>query len=245
MTAMLSTKATPLPGARAVTVLRARARAARRVALLALTGSIALLCGAQLLAEREPAGRPTFPLAVLALAVFLAALPTLAITQAIWGARTRAARRRESELYAAPPAAPLRAAGRLAVACGWAMVVLLGCTVPQLFGAAGEHAAAAVLTRAVNVLTAAGMVAAGCFALWWARDALGAPGRADRPGGSPGDPWDPGRGGHRRASAALWTGATVAVAALLGARAHLWHPATGMVYALLAVTFVCGVVTDE
>jgi hypothetical protein len=37
----------------------------------------------------------------------------------------------------------------------------------------------------------------------------------------------------------------VAVAALLGARAHLWEPATVVVYALLTAALVCGVVTDE
>jgi hypothetical protein len=40
-------------------------------------------------------------------------------------------------------------------------------------------------------------------------------------------------------------GAAVAIAALLGARAHLWEPATGIVYGLLTAALVCGVVTDE
>ena len=66
-----------------------RARAARRTALIALTGSIALLCAAQLLAERAAAKQEALPPAVLALVVFLGALPTLATTQAVWGARAR------------------------------------------------------------------------------------------------------------------------------------------------------------
>jgi hypothetical protein len=37
----------------------------------------------------------------------------------------------------------------------------------------------------------------------------------------------------------------VAVAALLGARAHFWTLPTPMIYALLVATFACIVVTDE
>ncbi|WP_336205786.1 hypothetical protein [Nonomuraea sp. LPB2021202275-12-8] len=233
------------PGAQEVTGLRARARAARRTACLALTCSVALLCAAQLLAERARTAQETLPLAVLALAVFLGALPTLAITQALWGARARAARRREQELYAAPPASPPRVLSRLAMAGGWVVLVLLGAALPRLFGDSGQHAVAAVLTSGVEMLALTGSVAVVCLSLWWARDSAGMPARASRSGGSPGDPWDPGPGARRRGGAVLWTGAVVAVAALLGARAHLWTPATAVVYALLAATFVCGLVTDE
>ncbi len=246
MISMLMTKIAPPPGAQAVADLRARARAARRIALIALTGSIALLCAAQLLAERAATKQETLPPAVLALVVFLGALPTLAITQAIWGARAREARRREHELYAAPSAAALRPLGRLAMACGWALVVLLGGALPRLFADAGQDALAAVLAGAVTVTgVVLCSVAVVCSCLWWARDARGMPTRASRSGGSPGDPWDPGPGAHRRRGAVLWTGAAVTVAALLGARAHFWAPPTPMIYALLVATFACLVVTDE
>ena len=45
--------------------------------------------------------------------------------------------------------------------------------------------------------------------------------------------------------AVLWTGAAVAVAALLGARAHFWAPPTLLIYALLVATVRVHVVTDE
>jgi hypothetical protein len=246
MISMLMTKIAPPPGAQAVAGLRARARAARRIALIALTGSIALLCAAQLLAERAATKQEALPAAGLALAVFLGALPSLVITQAIWAARARETRRREHELYAAPAASPLRPLGRLAMACGWALVVLLGGALPRLFADAGRHALAAVLAGAVTVAGIAACSVAGvCSCLWWARDARGMPMRASRSGGSPGDPWDPGPGARRRRGAVLRTGAAVAVAALLGARAHFWTLPTPMIYALLVATFACIVVTDE
>ncbi|MGW0479714.1 hypothetical protein [Nonomuraea sp. NPDC003214] len=301
---MPSTKIAPPPGASSVAALRARALAARRAARTALTSSIALLCAVQLIAERAPAGQDTLPLAVLALAVSLGAPPALALTQAVWGARARAVRRRESELYAAPPS-PGLALGRLAVAAGWAVLVLLACAVPQLFTAAGHPAPAGALTIPLTAIA--------CLAGWWTttrtpgRAASWAPprsgparvgavppsasaapsgpaetraerpgrmgrasrwapprsgparvGAASRSGGAgrgaasgwagkvPGDPWDPGRGartgGWGRAS---WACAVAGVVALVGARAHLWDPHIAVVYALLAATLVCGVVTGE
>ncbi len=246
MTYMVMTKIAPPPGAQAVAGLRARARAARRIALIALTGSIALLCAAQLLAERAAGTSAALPLAALALALFLGALPTLAITQAVWGARARETRRREFALYAASPASPLRPLSRPAMACGWALVVLLGGALPPLFADAGQHTVATALARAITVACAVACLGAGaCLCLWWARAARGMPPRAGRSGGSPGDPWDPGPGAHRRRGAVLWAGAAVAVAALLGARAHFWTPPTLLIYALLVATFACMVVTDE
>ncbi|MFI7447826.1 hypothetical protein ACIBQX_10050 [Nonomuraea sp. NPDC049714] len=295
MTSMLMTEIAPPPGAQAVAGLRARTRTARRIALIALTGSLALLSATQLLAERAatpsavlpptaqpPALQPSAVLAVLALVVFVGALPVLALTQAAWGLRVRETRRREHELYVAPPASRLRPLSRLGMACGWALVVLLGGALPRLFADAGRHAVATVLADAVNVLAMAATAAGMCFCLCWARDALrrarddpwwtrngrgrvrgttpwsardalqparaprGIPARAGRAGGVPGDPWDPGRGARRRRrGAVLWAGAAVAVAALLGARAHFWTPATPMIYALLVTTFACMVVTDE
>ncbi|MGN9782876.1 hypothetical protein ACTMTF_15695 [Nonomuraea sp. ZG12] len=317
MTSMLMTEIAPPPGAQAVAGLRARTRAARRIALIALTGSLALLSATQLLAERAATTRETPPLtaptqeaqpfaeptpeappqaartqkplpsapqpsAVLALVVFVGALPVLALTQAAWGVRVRQTRRREHELYVAPPASRLRPLSRLGMACGWALVVLLGGALPRLFADAGRHAVATVLADAVNVLAMVATAAGMCFCLCWARDALrrarddpwwtrnargrargttpwsardalqpardprGIPARAGRAGGVPGDPWDPGRGApRRRRGAVLWAGAAGAVAALLGARAHFWTPATPMIYALLVTTFACMVVTDE
>ncbi|NRQ30999.1 hypothetical protein HII36_04010 [Nonomuraea sp. NN258] len=242
---MLSTETPPLPGARAVAALRAGARSARRTALTTLCVSLALLSSAQVLADRAPTREETLPLAVLALVVFVLALPTLALTQAIWGLRMRAVRRRERELYAVPPRERGRTAGRLGMAAGWALVVLLGGTLPRLFRDAAAYGIAAALTWATEVLTLATAAAGVSFLLWWARDALGMLARARRSGGSPGDPWDPGRGTRPRGGAALWTGAAVAVAALLGARAHLWEPATGVIYALLTAALVLGVVTGE
>lgn len=267
MTSM--TEVAPPPGALAMTGLRTRARAARRTAIVTLSCSLALIAFSQSLAERAPAGEETLPLAVLALTLFLTALPALAVTQAVWGARTRAVRRREHELYASPPGTPLRALSRLGFGCGWAVMLLLGCTLPRPFRESGLYGLAHTLGQATEGLALAGSAAGVCFAAWWAREAWGQPARADRPGGSPGDPWDPDRLARRRksptlragaapgASAALRAGAAlraspglhvggvVAVAALVGARAHLWEPATVTLYALLVAVLVCGVVTGE
>ncbi|MGN9841887.1 hypothetical protein ACTMTI_27545 [Nonomuraea sp. H19] len=242
---MLLTEMAPPPGARQVAVLRAKARAARRRALAALCASIALLATAQLLADRAATREQTLPLAVLSLAIFTAALPTLAITQYTWGARARRVRRRERELYAVTRSGRARPLTRLGMACGWAVMLLLGCTVPRFFREAALYALADALSWAAGAIVLTSLGAGVSFVLWWARDTLGMLARARQWRGSPGDPWDPGPGTRQRGGAALWTGATVAVAALLGARAHLWEPATGMIYALLTAALVCGVVTDE
>nr|SBO99131.1 hypothetical protein BN4615_P8647 [Nonomuraea gerenzanensis] len=245
MTVMLLTEMAPPPGAQEVAGLRATARAARRGALVALTASIALLTTVQLLADRAATREQTLPLAVLSLALFVAALPVMAITQYVWGTRARLVRRRERELYAAPRSGRLRPLTRLAVAACWTVTLLLGWTVPRLFRDAALPAFADALSWAAEALSVVSVAAGVLFLLWWARDAAGMLARALRSGGSPGDPWDPGAGTRPGAGAALWTGAAVAVVALLGARAHLWEPATGVVYALLTAALVCGVVTDE
>lgn len=249
MTSM--TEVPPPPGALAMTGLRARARAARRTAIVTLSCSLALIAFSQSLAERAPAGEETLPLAVLALTLFLTALPALAVTQAVWGARMRAVRRGEHELYASPPGTPLRALSRLGAGCGWAVTLLLGCTVPRPFRESGLYGLAHALGQVTEGLALVGSAAGVCFMVWWAREAWGQPARVGRPGGSPGDPWDPDRLARRRKSPTLRTslglrvGAGVAVAGLVGARAHLWEPATVTLYALLAAVLVCGVVTGE
>jgi hypothetical protein len=245
MTFMLLTEMAPPPGAEAVSGLRTWARTARRAVFVALSTSIALLATAQVLADRAPTREQTLPLALLSLAVFAAALPTLAITQLVWGARARLVRRRERELYAVPPSARWRPLSRLSLACGWSVLLLLGCTAPRLFREAALYAFADALSRAADAVMLLGSAAGVSFLIWWARDAVGIAARARRSGGSPGDPWDPGRGTRPRGGAVLWTGAAVAVAALLGARAHLWEPSMIVIYALLAAALVCGVVTDE
>ncbi|MEV4803434.1 hypothetical protein AB0K18_25810 [Nonomuraea sp. NPDC049421] len=242
---MLLTEMAPPPGAQELAGLRARARSARRGALVALTASIALLTTAQLLADRAATREQTLPLAVLSLAVFAAALPAMAITQYVWGARARRVREREHELYAAAFSGRARPLARLAVAGCWAVTLLLGWTVPRLFGQAAQYGLADALSAVTDAMAWASMGAGALFLPWWARDAALTVTRVLRAGGSPGDPWDPGRSARPREGAMLWTGAAVAIAALLGARAHLWEPATGIVYGLLTTALVCGVVTDE
>ncbi|WP_043613941.1 hypothetical protein [Nonomuraea candida] len=242
---MLLTEMAPPPGALELAGLRARARAARRGALVTLTASIALLTTAQLLADRAATREQTLPLAVLSLGVFAVALPAMAITQYVWGVRARLVRRRERELYSIAPSGAARLLTRPALACAWAVTLLLGWTVPRFFRHAALPAFADALSGAAEVLSVLSVAAGVLFVLWWARDAVGMLARALRSGGSPGDPWDPGHGARPREGAALWTGAAIAVVALLGARAHLWEPATGLVYALLTAALVLGVVTDE
>ncbi|WP_157246041.1 hypothetical protein [Nonomuraea typhae] len=268
---MLSTEISPFPGARVVTGLRVRARAARRVALIALSGSIALPAAVQMLAERAATREETLQLAVLALLVFLGSLPALVATQAVWGARMRTVRRHERALYATASGAPARTLSRLGVAACWVVTLLLGYTVPRPFHESGLYGVAATLTGAVETLTLAGYAAGVFFAAWWARGALSALGRLAHAGPSPGDPWDPGRSAGTgkatqpfpvatpyrmrrtllratraaRGPAVLWGASALAVTALLGARAHLWEPDTGTVYALLATALVCGLVTGE
>ncbi|MFI6386308.1 hypothetical protein [Nonomuraea sp. NPDC050540] len=188
---MLSTEIFPLPGARVVTGLRTHARAARRLALIALSGSIALPAAVQMLAERAATREETLPYAVAALLLSLASLPALAATQAVWGVRMRRVRRRELELYAVTGAPLTRALSRLGVAACWTVTLLLGYTVPRLFRESGLYGTADTLTRAVDLLTLAGYVAAAFFAAWWARGALSTLAGIARSGHSPGDPWDP------------------------------------------------------
>ncbi|MFI6595275.1 hypothetical protein ACIBHX_03455 [Nonomuraea sp. NPDC050536] len=241
---MLSAQKAPPPGARAVTGLRAQAQSARRTALIALSGSIALITAAQLLAERARTREGTLPLAVLALGLFLGALPVLAVTQGIWGARARAVRRRELELYSAARGAWPRLASRLGVAACWAVTLLLGFTVPRLFRESGMYGLAGALTSAADVVAIPAYAAGAFFLLWWGRDAAMTLARV-RSGGAPGDPWDPGSGRRGRGVAALWAGAVLAVTALVAARAHLWEPPTALVYALLAAALVLALVTRE
>lgn len=248
MTVMLLTEMAPLPGARDVAGLRAGADAARRRAFVALVASIALLATTQLIAERAPTREQTLPLAVLALAVFAAALPALAVTQYVWGARARRVRRRELELYGVTRSGRARPLVRLGVAGGWALTLLLGWTVPRFFHESALHSFADVLTRAIEALSVVSVAAGVSFALWWARDVVGLLWSAARSAGSPGDPWDPGRRArpHRpHLGAALRIGAVLAVASLVAARAHLWEPPSWTVYALLTTALFCAVVTDE
>ncbi|MFI9554314.1 hypothetical protein [Nonomuraea endophytica] len=188
---MLSTEISPLPGARVVTGLRTHARAARRIALIALSGSIALPASVQMLAERAATREETLPYAVAALLLSLASVPALAATQAVWGVRMRRVRRRELELYTVTAAPLTRALSRLGVAACWVVTLLLGYTVPRLFRDSGLYGTADTLTRAVELLTLAGYAAAVFFATWWARGALSTLSGIARSGRSPGDPWDP------------------------------------------------------
>ncbi|MEU7000534.1 hypothetical protein [Nonomuraea sp. NPDC046570] len=237
---MLSTETAPLPGAEVLTALRVKARQARRTALISLTTSIATLPTAQLLAERAPTRETTQPLAILALTLFLLALPAMAITQVLWCRRARRVRARERELFAA--STPPRPLPRLALASTWALTLLLGLTIPRLFKEAALYDTADVLVSAGETLTLTGYATGLFFALWWIRDAL-----RKR---SPGDPWDPGEQRARRpASTLLWIIAATATTALLAARAHLWEPPTPLLYVLLSGALlslaVRGLVTDE
>ncbi|MEU7892490.1 hypothetical protein AB0B45_06435 [Nonomuraea sp. NPDC049152] len=228
---------TPLPGAAALTGLRARARSARRSALIALTAAIASLATTQLLAERAPTREGTRPLAWAALAVFTLAVPALAATQAIWGARAHRVRERERALYGHPSAGARPSTARLGMAGGWLVTLLLGFTVPRLFQESALYGVAASLAGAIEIVAPAGFAVGVFFALWWTREAFASRTR------SPHDPWDPGQEGTRRVAA--WAGAAVTTAALVGARAHLWEPATWLVCALLVATLVSVVVTRE
>ncbi|WP_346101156.1 hypothetical protein [Nonomuraea maheshkhaliensis] len=242
---MLLTEMASPPGAKEMARLRERARAGRRGAFVALVASISLLTTVQLIADRATTREQVLPQALLSLGVFAVAVPALALTQVVWGVRARMVRRREQELYAFVRSGRARPLTRLAVAAGWTVTLLLGWTVPRFFREAAWYTFADALAWTVEVLSVVSVAAGVLFLLWLARDVAMAVARALRSGGSPGDPWDPGLGTRARKGAVLWTGAVVAVVALLGARAHLWEPATGIVYLLLAAALVCGVVTDE
>ncbi|MFE3453846.1 hypothetical protein ACFXJ8_33465 [Nonomuraea sp. NPDC059194] len=227
----------PLPGAAALLSLRARARSARRFALIALTAAIAAQAATQLLAERAPTREGTRPLAWLALAVFALAVPALVATQAIWASRARRARERERALYGHPSGGARHAACRLGMAGGWLVTLLLGFTVPRLFEESALYGTAESLAAALEVVALAGLAVGVLFTMWWTREALASRTR------SPHDPWDPGRVATK--GPAAWAGAAVATAALVAARAHLWEPATWLVCALLVATLVPVVVTRE
>ncbi|WP_155126348.1 hypothetical protein [[Actinomadura] parvosata] len=179
---MLLTEMAPPPGAQEMAGLRARARAARRGALVALTASIALLTTVQLLADRAATREQTLPLAVLSLALFVAALPAMALTQYAWGARARRVRRRERELYASTRSGRARPLTRLAVAACWAVTLLLGWTVPRLFRAAARYSFADALSWAGEAMSVISVSAGVLFLLWWARDVVGMLARALRSG---------------------------------------------------------------
>ncbi|MFI6708319.1 hypothetical protein ACIBF7_17920 [Nonomuraea sp. NPDC050478] len=261
MTTMLTSEIAPPPGAVAVAALRARVRDARRRARVALAAALLFPAATQVLAERAD-GAWAAPLALLSLASFAGALAALAVTQVVWGSRARAARRRERELYAVPPPPPLLPVGRLVMACGWAVVLLLGGTLPGLFG---ESPLAAVLESAMTALGWAGAGAAVCFAAWWARDLAA---RVAHRGTPPSDPWDParlagnlpgpqaptsGRTPRHRAGPRLGrvrtvtrrAGVMVAVTGVLGVRGRVWDLDPVVICALVAAGVACAVVTDE
>lgn len=254
MTTMLTSEIAPPPGAVAVAALRTRVRDARRRARVALAAALLFPAATQVLAERAD-GAWAAPLALLSLVSFAGALAALAVTQVVWGSRARAARRRERELYAVPPPPPLLPVGRLVMACGWAVVLLLGGTLPGLFE---ESALAAVLESAMTALGWAGTGAAVCFAAWWARDLAA---RVAHPGTPPSDPWDParhagptrGKAPRHRAGPRLGrvravtrrAGVMVAVTGVLGVRGRVWDLDPVVICALVAAGVACAVVTDE
>jgi hypothetical protein len=204
-----------------------------------------------MLAERAPAGEAALPYATTALGTFALAVPALAASQLVWGLRARRSDAFERKLFAGPPHSPpaRRAFSRLGVAAGWAVLVLLGLTLPPLFCTSGLYSAAVPLAGAARPLAMGGCTAAVCFTAWWAREVAVTLALAMRPGGAPRDPWDPDRGGRRAGGAVFWAAAAACAAALLGARAHLWEPGVPVLYALIGVTLAalvaCTLVTDQ
>ncbi|MCG5213977.1 hypothetical protein [Streptosporangium sp. KLBMP 9127] len=236
-----------LPGSVTLTRLRARTRATRRLALAGLLGAVCLLATAQILTERAPAGEPALPYAVVALGTFVLALPALALTQLVWGLRARKSAAFERELFVVPPRT--RTLSRLGVAAGWAVVLLLGLTLPRLFGDSGLYGVAGPLANAAGPLALAGYAAGVVFTAWWARDVARALARARQAEDSPGDPWDPERGRRPARGRTLWAGAAGCAGALLAARAHLWDPSSPAVCVLalagISGLVACTVVTDQ
>lgn len=218
--------------------LRRRAASSRRAALLVVGASVLLLTTVELLAERAPTRASALPYAVGALAMFVLALPACAATQVVWALREQEARAAEREVFAAP-AHPTtgRLVARLAVAGCWAVLLLLGLTVPRLFTEAGMYGAADRLGTAAQTLALACYMGGMAFILWWGRDLVTAVARRHPPA----DPWDAGRAEGRTPRAAAVTAVTLLLA-LVAARAHLWEPGGAVVLVLAgAAAAACGV----
>ena len=117
------------------------------------------------------------------------------------------------------------------------LTLLLGLTVPRLFREAALYGTADALSTGGRILTCTACAAGVLFALWWTRDVMAAR--------SPADPWDPGHGRRRRAATvAPWIATLSAITGLLAARAHLWDPATPLLYALLVFALLAPAVRE-
>lgn len=208
------------PGSARLARLRHRAASSKRAALLLAGASVLLLTTAELLAERAPTRAATLPYAVGALALFVLALPALAVTQVLWAIRERQARAAEHEVFATP-AHPTtrRLVARLGVAGCWAVLLLLGLTVPRLFTEAGVYGTADQLGTAAETLALACYMGGMAFILWWGRDLIATVARRQPPA----DPWDAGQSGTSESRVPSLASLAL-VLALLSARAHLWEP---------------------
>ncbi|WP_067131267.1 hypothetical protein [Microtetraspora malaysiensis] len=228
------------PGAVRLAYLRERATGARRAALLVLGISTTLLVTVQLLAERTETGQAAAPYAVAALVVFAATLPAMTASQVLWGLREQEARVGEREVFATRSRPHIRRLlARLSVAVCWAVLVLLGLTVPRLFTDAGLYGAADRLADVAETLAMTCYMSGMAFLLWWGRDVIMAAARR-RP---PSDPWDDVPGASRPLPRRLpGAAALLPLLALIGARAHLWTPDTLTVLALAAVALAACVV---
>ncbi|WP_433224431.1 hypothetical protein [Microtetraspora malaysiensis] len=228
------------PGAVRLAYLRERAAGARRAALLVLGISTTLLVAVQLLAERTETGRAAAPYAVAALVVFAAALPAMTASQVLWGLREQEARVGEREVFATRSRPHIRRLlARLSVAACWAVLVLLGLTVPRLFTDAGLYGAADRLADVAETLAMTCYMSGMAFLLWWGKDVIMAAARR-RP---PSDPWDDVPGAYRPLPRRLpGAAALLPLLALIGARAHLWTPDTLTVLALAAMALAACVV---
>ncbi|GII92033.1 hypothetical protein [Sinosporangium siamense] len=239
-----------LPGAVRLARVRAGARASGRVAVSVLAGSVGVMAAVQMIAARVPGGGAA-PFAVVALALAVAAVPALAVTQIRWGRAARGAARLERELFAREPArlGARRVASRLLTAAGWGVALLLALALPRLLAEAGLPGVAEPARHAAATVGAAGVTAGAGFVLWWMRDAWVVALRAMRGAPPPGDPWDPGYEEADSSGAVLSFGAVSAVTALVAGRAHLWVPSTVLIYALLfgalAALIAWNIVTGE
>ncbi|GLW96629.1 hypothetical protein [Microtetraspora sp. NBRC 16547] len=227
------------PGSARLTLLRERAAGARRSALLTLGISTTLLVTVQLLAERADTGRAAAPYAVAALVLFAVTLPALTASQVLWGIREQEARSGEREVFATRSRPDTRRLlTRLAVAACWAVVVLLGLTLPRLFTDAGLYGAADRLGSAAETLAMTCYMGGMAFLLWWGRDVIVAAARRQPPP----DPWNDAAPSRPRARRLPSTAAITLALALISARAHLWAPHTVTVLALAAVALAACVV---